>query len=235
MTPVSPQPIPPAPHDHRWPGVARCRARHAIRRCRGPRSPCPSRRPRHGRRWRRGFRRPRPGRESALRCEMRFLRCPNSAGSRSPMWMPERISMPNVSASDQQMMSMAGSRLRRFVGRAERASGSEELRPGIHFGMLPEQRSPLAFGHAAPHAELHLVVKRVGEALGGHQTRPANRRSVPLRCSADEQIVGIGEATPRLRHPADAGVEASWRRRRRGHKTFLPAITPGTATPAVSR
>jgi hypothetical protein len=30
-------------------------------------------------------------------------------------------------------------------------------------------------------------------------------------------------------------VEASWRRRRRGHKTFLPAITPGTATPAVSR
>jgi hypothetical protein len=107
----------------------------------------------------------------------------------------ERISMPNVSASDQQMMSMADSRLRRFVGRAERASGSEELRPGIHFGMLPEQRSPLAFGHAAPHTELHLVVKRVGEALGGHQTRPANRRSVPLRRSADEQIVGIGEAT----------------------------------------
>ena len=70
--------------------------------------------------------------------------------------------------------------------------------------MLPEQRSPLAFGHAAPHTELHLVVKRVGEALGGHQTRPANRRGVPLRRSADEQIVGIGEATPRLQHPADA-------------------------------
>ena len=38
-----------------------------------------------------------------MRCALRFLRCRNSAGSRSPMWMPERISMPNVSASDQQM------------------------------------------------------------------------------------------------------------------------------------
>jgi hypothetical protein len=49
------------------------------------------------------------------------------SGSRSPMWMPKRISMPSVSASDQQMMSMVDNRLRRFVGRAERASGSEEL------------------------------------------------------------------------------------------------------------
>ena len=49
LTPVPPRPIPPARRGDRPPAVARCRARHAARRCRGPQSPCPTRRPGHGR------------------------------------------------------------------------------------------------------------------------------------------------------------------------------------------
>ena len=99
LTPVPPRPIPPAGRGDRPPGVARCRARHATRRCRGPRSPCPSRRPGHGRCARRGFRPRRPGRGSAPRCVRRSRRCRSSSSSHSPVWMPARISIPNVSAS----------------------------------------------------------------------------------------------------------------------------------------
>ena len=99
LTPVPPRPIPPAGRGDRPPGVARCRARHAARRCRGPRSPCPSRRPGHARCGRRGFHRRRPGRGCAPRCVRRSPRCRLSSSSHSPVWMPARISMPNVSAS----------------------------------------------------------------------------------------------------------------------------------------
>jgi hypothetical protein len=47
--------------------------------------------------------------------------------------------------------------------------------------MLLEQRPPLAFGRAAPNTELHLVVERVGEALGPDGTVPANTSRFPLR------------------------------------------------------
>ena len=75
LTPVPPRAIPPAGHGDRPPAVARCRAHRAARRCRGPRSPCPSRRPGHARCGRRGFRRRRPGRGSAPRCVPRAPRC----------------------------------------------------------------------------------------------------------------------------------------------------------------
>ena len=75
LTPVRPRPIPPARRGDRPPGVASCRARHATRRCRGPRSPCPSRRPGHARCGRPGCRRRRPGRGSAPRCVRRSPRC----------------------------------------------------------------------------------------------------------------------------------------------------------------
>jgi hypothetical protein len=98
-----------------------------------------------------------------------------------------------------------GKRLRRFADVAVLALGGEELGPRINLGMLLEERPPLAFSHAPPDTELHLVVKRVGEALGDDGTVPADDSRLPLRRSANEQFVGIGGATPRPRHPRDAG------------------------------
>ena len=73
--PVAPRPIRPAGRGFRPPAVARCRARHAARRCRGLRSRCPSRRLGPGRCGRRGCRRHRPGRGCAPRCVPRSPRC----------------------------------------------------------------------------------------------------------------------------------------------------------------
>ncbi len=55
LTPVAPRPIRPARRGDRPPAAARCRARRAARRVRGPRSPCPSRPPGHARCARPGF------------------------------------------------------------------------------------------------------------------------------------------------------------------------------------
>jgi hypothetical protein len=68
-----------------------------------------------------------------------------------------------------------------------------------------DQRAALAFGQAAPHTELHTVVERVGEALGDDWTTPANNSRSLLRRSANEEFVGIGGATQRLRDPRAAG------------------------------
>ena len=57
--------------------------------------------------------------------------------------------------------------------------------------MLLEQGAALAFGHSAPDAELHPVVEGVGSALGDDRTVPADHRSLTLRGTADEQLVGI--------------------------------------------
>ena len=65
--------------------------------------------------------------------------------------------------------------LRRLVGVAVLALGGEELRPGDHLRVLLEQRPPLAFGHAAPNTELHLVVECVGEALGDDGAKVAGK------------------------------------------------------------
>jgi len=48
VTPIPLRQIPPAGRDDRQPGVARCRAHLATRRCHGPRNPYPNLRPNHG-------------------------------------------------------------------------------------------------------------------------------------------------------------------------------------------
>jgi hypothetical protein len=72
--------------------------------------------------------------------------------------------------------------------------------------VLLEQHPPLAFGHAAPNTKLHLVVERVGEALGDDGTMLANNSRFTLRRSMNEEFVGIGGATPRLRNPTRCGL-----------------------------
>src|SRR5262249_14043561 len=85
------------------------------------------------------------------------------------------------------------------------AQGGEVFGPGDHLGVLLEQRPALAFGQAAPNAELHLIVERVGEALGPDGTLPANTGRLPLRRPANKQILGVAGPTERLRDPLDAG------------------------------
>ena len=100
MTPVAPRPIPPERRGDQPLAVARCLARHAAQRCRGPENSCPSRPPGHARCLRRGCRRRRPGRGSAPRCARRAPRCRRPAvrtrrceclcGSRCPVSRPAR-------------------------------------------------------------------------------------------------------------------------------------------------
>ena len=99
LTPVRPRPIPPARRDARRPGVARCRARHATRRCRGPRSPVPEPTTR-SRTVRETRISPAPA-WPRIRAAMCTAIPPMSvsSSSHSPVWMPARISMPSVSAS----------------------------------------------------------------------------------------------------------------------------------------
>ena len=73
--------------------------------------------------------------------------------------------------------------------------------------MLLEQRPPLALGLAAPNTELHLVVERVGEALGSDRTVPANNSRIPLRGSANKELVGLDGTTPRFGYPDDSGFD----------------------------
>src|SRR5215212_6727446 len=79
------------------------------------------------------------------------------------------------------------------------------LGPGSHLRVSLQQRATFAFGHTAPDTELHLVVECLGGALGDDRTVPANCGRFSLRRSANEQSVGVGGATPRARHPRDAG------------------------------
>ena len=58
--------------------------------------------------------------------------------------------------------------------------------------MTLAQHPPLAFCHAAPDAELHLIVQRVGQALDGDRTVPADDSGFPLRGSSNEELIGIG-------------------------------------------
>ena len=107
LTPVPPRPIPPARRGDRPPGAARCRARPATQHCRGPQSPCPSRRPNHARCATPVFPRHRPGRGCAPRCArrarrrhrraVRIRRCGYPRGSRCPVSWPRRASTKNSS------------------------------------------------------------------------------------------------------------------------------------------
>ena len=85
------------------------------------------------------------------------------------------------------------------------ALGGEELRPGNDLGVLLEQCAALAFGHAAPDAELDAVVQGVGAALRDHRAVPADHRGFALRGAADEQLVGIRLAASGLGNPSDPG------------------------------
>jgi hypothetical protein len=66
------------------------------------------------------------------------------------------------------------------------ALGGEELGPGNHLGVLLEQGATLAFGHAAPHAELDAVVEGVGAAFQDHRTMPADNGGFALRGASHE-------------------------------------------------
>src|SRR6516164_7654284 len=105
-----------------------------------------------------------------------------------------------------------------LAGLAAIAPGGEKVGPGNHLGVLLDQRPPLALGQAAPNTPLHMVVERVGEALGDDETTPTNNSRSLLRLSASKEVVGIFGATPRFRYPLDAGfglrlaagVDAEW-------------------------
>ena len=85
------------------------------------------------------------------------------------------------------------------------ALGGEEVGPGHHLWMLLEQGATLPLRHAAPHAELHLVVQGVGAAFGDHRTVPADDCGLALSGSAHEEFIGIRTAAAGLGHPRDAG------------------------------
>jgi hypothetical protein len=87
----------------------------------------------------------------------------------------------------------------------------EEVRPRHHVGVLPEQRPALALGHAAPNAELDLVVQRVRPAFLHYRAVTADDRGLALGGAADKQFVGIGGPTECSRYPGNPffGVNAA--------------------------
>ena len=95
--------------------------------------------------------------------------------------------------------------------------GREKLHPGIHIRVALQQRPTLTFGQTAPDTELHPVVERVGKALDDNGTFAAHHRRRSLRGSANEEFVGIGGSTPRLRHPRDTGFAG-------GHRVTFPSV-----------
>jgi hypothetical protein len=86
------------------------------------------------------------------------------------------------------------------------ALGGEELGPGNHLGVLFEQGATLAFGHAAPYAELDAVVQGVGAAFKDHRAVPADHRGFALRGAPHEKFVWICLAASGLGYPSDAGL-----------------------------
>ena len=86
------------------------------------------------------------------------------------------------------------------------ALGGEEVGPGNDLGVLLEQGTALAFGHAAPDAELDSVVERIGATFQDHRAVPADDGCFALRGPAHEQFVWIGLAAPGLGYPGDAGL-----------------------------
>jgi hypothetical protein len=86
------------------------------------------------------------------------------------------------------------------------ALGSEELGPGNHLGVLLEQGTALAFGHAAPDAEFDAVVQGVCAALKNHRTMPADNGGLALGGAAYEELIWIGLAASSLGYPRDTGL-----------------------------
>jgi hypothetical protein len=86
------------------------------------------------------------------------------------------------------------------------ALGGKELGPGNDLGVLLEQGAALAFGHAAPDAELDAVVQGVGAAFEDHRTVPANDGGFALGGAADEKFIRIGLTASSLRYPSNTGL-----------------------------
>ena len=86
------------------------------------------------------------------------------------------------------------------------ALGGKELGPGNDLGMLLEQGTALALGHAAPDSEFDAVVEGVRPTLQDHGTVTADDGGFALRCAAYEEFIGIGLTATGLGHPSDTGL-----------------------------
>ena len=78
-----------------------------------------------------------------------------------------------------------------------------------------EQSAALPLSHPAPNTELNAVVQRIGAALRDHRAMPADHGRFALCGAADEELVGVGGATARLRYPRDASFCCSTSNRSR--------------------
>ena len=84
--------------------------------------------------------------------------------------------------------------------------GGEEVSPGNDLGVLLEQGTALAFGHAAPDTEFDAVVEGVGAAFEDHRAVAAYDGGLALCGTADEELIGIGLAAPSLGYPGNTGL-----------------------------
>lgn len=75
--------------------------------------------------------------------------------------------------------------------------------------MLLEQGAALAFGHAAPHTELDLVVQGVGATFGNDGAVPADDSRLTLGSPTHEKLIGVCLPAARLRNPRDPGLGLS--------------------------
>lgn len=72
--------------------------------------------------------------------------------------------------------------------------------------MLFEQGAALAFGHAAPDAELDAVVQGVGAAFEDYRAVSTDDGGLALGSATYEKFIGISLATASLGHPCDPGL-----------------------------
>lgn len=70
--------------------------------------------------------------------------------------------------------------------------------------MLAQQRSALTFGHASPDPELNAIVECICTTLELDWAMTADRRSLALGGSTDEQLVRIDLAAPCPGHPGQS-------------------------------
>ena len=86
------------------------------------------------------------------------------------------------------------------------ALGGEELGPGNDLGVLLEQCTALAFGHAAPDPEFDTIIEGVGAAFQYHRAMSTDHGGFALGGAPDEKFVRIGLAATGLGYPGDAGL-----------------------------
>ena len=81
----------------------------------------------------------------------------------------------------------------------------EEVSPGNDLGVLLEQGTALAFGHAAPDTEFDAVIECIGAAFEDHRAVAADDGGLALYGTADEELIGIGLPASSLGYPGDTG------------------------------